>query len=249
MSSQSFAINLAQDSQQSHPLVQIENLFHTYYLGKEKIQVLKQINLTINKGEFLAIMGPSGSGKSTLLHILGCLERPSQGKYWLNRRDVAQMNDIEMSSLRAFHIGFVFQSFNLIPHLNVLENVEIPFAYQSPMLPQNIIRERILKAIGSVKLEHRLYHLPSQLSGGECQRVAIARALAIQPLLILADEPTGNLDSETGKNILQIFQELNREGTTLVIVTHDATIAAHSQRIVRLQDGEIFGGVCSDRKF
>jgi putative ABC transport system ATP-binding protein len=201
---------------------------------------LHPIDLTIEAGQSVAIMGPSGSGKSTLLHLLGCLDQPSTGNYWLQERDVSSLSDHQLALLRATQIGFVFQSFNLIPQLNVFENIEVPFLYQSKALSQKEIRQRILFAIECVKLQHRLYHLPSQLSGGESQRVAIARALAIDPLLILADEPTGNLDSETGQMILQILHELNQRGVTLVIVTHDIKVAAHCQRVVQMQDGTMF---------
>lgn len=224
---------------QNRPLVCLKNISHSYKLKSGNIQVLKHINLSIYSGQSVALMGPSGSGKSTLLHMIGCLERPTEGSYRLNQQQVSQMSDVEMSLVRASQIGFVFQSFNLIPHLNVFENVRVPFFYQSSFLPEKMIQERILSAIECVRLAHRMHHLPSQLSGGECQRVAIARALSIRPLLILADEPTGNLDSETGKAILNLFQELNQQGSTLVIVTHDPFVASHCQQILKMQDGEL----------
>lgn len=224
-----------------HPLVYIENLSKSYSLEHGTVHALRQIDLTVNAGQSIAIMGPSGSGKSTLLHLLGCLDRPTTGHYLLNAQDVSSLNDLELSCLRASKIGMIFQSFNLIPHLNVFENVEVPFLYQSIALKQHVIKERILCALERVRLEHRLYHLPSQLSGGECQRVAIARALAIEPLLVLADEPTGNLDTETSHVILKLFEELNRQGTTLIIVTHDAHVATHCARILHMQDGSIHG--------
>jgi putative ABC transport system ATP-binding protein len=223
----------------SQPVVKVEKLTKSYPLSQGIFHALCEVDLQIFSGQSVAIMGPSGSGKSTLLHILGCLDRPSEGSYALNGEDVLHLNDGELAVLRATNIGFVFQSFNLISQLNVFENVEVPFFYQSAVLSQKEIEERILYSIERVKLSHRLYHLPSQLSGGESQRVAIARALAIRPLLILADEPTGNLDSETGKAILQLFQELNAQGATLVIVTHDPNVAAHCQRVVHMQDGSI----------
>lgn len=222
---------------QPPPLVCVKNLSKSYQLGHGVIHALKRVDLTINGGESVAIMGPSGSGKSTLMHVLGCLDRPTEGLYCLNNRDVSRLNDVELALLRASQIGFVFQSFNLIPHLNVYENVAVPFHYQTDALPKKTIQERVLYALERVKLTHRLYHLPSQLSGGESQRAAIARALAIQPLLILADEPTGNLDRETGRAILQLFQELNDQGATLILVTHDPHVGAHCQRIVRMEDG------------
>ena len=224
----------------AYPLVRTKNLGKSYALEHGIVQALHPIDLTIEAGQSVAIMGPSGSGKSTLLHLLGCLDQPSTGNYWLQERDVSSLSDHQLALLRATQIGFVFQSFNLIPQLNVFENIEVPFLYQSKALSQKEIRQRILFAIECVKLQHRLYHLPSQLSGGESQRVAIARALAIDPLLILADEPTGNLDSETGQMILQILHELNQRGVTLVIVTHDIKVAAHCQRVVQMQDGTMF---------
>jgi len=223
----------------SHSLVDLKNIKKSYPLDLGFFEALRDINLKIDAGQSVAIMGPSGSGKSTLLHLLGCLDRPSEGSYLLNGQDVLGLNDAELSILRATQIGFVFQSFNLIPQLNVFENIEIPFLYHPIALPQKEIEQRILYSIERVKMQHRLRHLPSQLSGGELQRVAIARALAIHPLLILADEPTGNLDRETGKMILQLFQELNAQGVTLVIVTHDPFVAAHCQRLIYMQDGSI----------
>lgn len=223
----------------SHPLVSVENLSKSYQLEHGIVHALRQIDLKIYSGQSVAIMGPSGSGKSTLLHLLGCLDSPTTGRYLLKNQDVSCLSDSELSLLRASQIGFVFQSFNLIPQLNVFENVEVPFLYQSIPLSEKEIRQRILQAIERVKLQHRLYHLPSQLSGGEIQRVAIARALAIHPLLILADEPTGNLDTETGLTILQLFQELNDQGTTLVIVTHDEQVGAHCQCMIHMRDGQL----------
>jgi putative ABC transport system ATP-binding protein len=205
------------------------------------VHALRHIHLNIGAGESIAIMGPSGSGKSTLLHLLGCLDRPTTGRYLLDNQDVSSLNDVQLSSLRASKIGMVFQSFNLISQFNVFENVEAPFLYQSVDLPQKEVRKRILCALERVKLMHRIDHLPSQLSGGESQRVAIARALVIEPLLILADEPTGNLDTETSRAILQLFQELNAQKTTLIIVTHDSKVAAHCGNVLHMQDGEIVG--------
>lgn len=221
------------------PLIITENLSRTYLLDKESIHVLKQVNLILNKGESVALMGPSGSGKSTLLHVLGCLDRPTQGGYFFNNQNVSTLSDEELAHIRSMQIGFVFQSFNLIPQLTIFENVRIPFLYQPLSLSKKIQDTRIFQALEQVQLQHRFKHLPSQLSGGEMQRVAIARALAIQPLLILADEPTGNLDTETGKAILQIFKELNAQGVTLIIVTHDAQVAASCQRMIKIQDGKI----------
>lgn len=221
------------------PLVLIENLRKSYQLEHGTVHALKKIDLKIEQGESVALMGPSGSGKSTLLHLMGCLDRPTAGRYLLKGQDVSSLDDQELSLLRSSKIGFVFQSYNLIPQLNIYENLEIPFLYQAVPLPADCIRERILNGIEEVQLQHRLDHLPSQLSGGEMQRVAIARALAIQPLLILADEPTGNLDRDTGNSILQLFQRLNEQGTTLVLVTHDAKVGGHCGRIIRMRDGSI----------
>lgn len=237
LSSQSFS--LIENNMSSFPLVNVRQMSRSYQLEHGIFHALRSIDLQIYAGESVAIMGPSGSGKSTLLHILGCLDRATQGSYVLNGQNTLHLNDSELACLRSSQIGFVFQSFNLIPQLNVFENVEIPFLYHSIHLSQKEIEKRILYSIEQVKLHHRLHHLPSQLSGGESQRVAIARALAVQPLLILADEPTGNLDSETGQTILNIFQDLNKQGVTLIIVTHDPHVAAHCQRIIYMQDGLI----------
>jgi putative ABC transport system ATP-binding protein len=219
------------------PLVLIENLSKSYALTYGTVHALKKVDLKISPGQSLAIMGPSGSGKSTLLHILGCLDRPTEGRYLLNGHDLSSCSDAELSLLRASKIGFVFQSYNLISQLNLFENIEVPFHYQQNSLSEKETRERILYAIERVNLLHRMYHLPSQLSGGEAQRTAIARALAIQPFMILADEPTGNLDRETGESILKLLQELNAQGSTLIIVTHDEEVATYCQRFVRMQDG------------
>lgn len=221
------------------PLVEVKNLSKSYSFHNGAIEVLKEINLEICSGEFIAVMGPSGSGKSTLLHLLGCLDRATKGVYLLNNQDVSRLNDTELAIHRASRIGFIFQSFNLIPQLNVFQNLKIPFLYQPHLLEEEVVEGRILKAMEKVKLTHRMHHLPSQLSGGEMQRAAIARALAIEPLLILADEPTGNLDTETGKIILQLFEELNEQGATLIMVTHNEEIAARSQRKIYLKDGYI----------
>jgi putative ABC transport system ATP-binding protein len=223
----------------NEPLVCVQNLGMSYQLEHGAVHALKQINLTIYPGEFVAIMGPSGSGKSTLLHLLGCLDSPTTGHYYLNGQDISALKDQQLAHIRSSQIGFVFQSFNLIPQLNVFENIEVPFLYQPQVLQENEIRERILTAIERVKLKNRLYHTPLQLSGGEMQRVAIARALAIHPLLILADEPTGNLDTETGEAILQLFKNLHGQGVTIILITHDEEVGAHCQRMIRMRDGQI----------
>lgn len=223
----------------SHPecIVSIEKMSKFYTMGHGVVEALKEVSLTITKGDLVAIMGPSGSGKSTMMHLMGCLDRPTAGKYFLNGKDVSALNDIELSLMRATNIGFVFQSFNLIPQLNVYENVEVPFSYRN-QIPADM-DEKITRAIERVGLKHRMHHLPKELSGGEMQRVSIARALAIDPLIILADEPTGNLDSQTGKNILQLFSELNAQGVTVIIVTHDEAVGRFCQGIVRMKDGRI----------
>lgn len=218
-------------------LVNVQNLSKVYQMGLNEVVALKNVNLQIRKGDSLAIMGPSGSGKSTLMHLLGCLDKPTTGQYWLNNQDISLLDDKALSLIRSKQIGFVFQSFNLIPQLNVVENVEIPFIYQGAK--PNEKKFQIVEALKRVGLAHRLDHVPRELSGGEMQRVAIARALAINPTLILADEPTGNLDYENGKAILQLFQELNAQGVTIVLVTHDQFVGEHCRRIICMRDGEI----------
>lgn len=217
------------------PLIELRNLSRSFKVGENEIHALSGVNLSVYPGDSLAIVGPSGSGKSTLMHLLGCLDSPTSGHYFFNSEDVSHLDDNSLSKIRATQIGFVFQSFNLIPQLNVLENVEVPFFYQSKKG-----KEIAVKSLIDVGLGHRIYHFPALLSGGEMQRVAIARALATDPLLILADEPTGNLDSENGKSILNLFSELQRQKKTLIIVTHDPFVANHCQRIVRMQDGRLF---------
>lgn len=221
----------------SQPVIKVSQLSKSYQMGHGCVQALRQIDFEVQAGELVAIMGPSGSGKSTLLHLLGCLDTPTTGSYFLDGQDVSHLNDKELALIRASKIGFVFQSFNLITQLNVFENVEVPFLYQTGQA--ELIEKNVLNSINRVGLSHRLFHLPSELSGGETQRVAIARALAIQPLIILADEPTGNLDSETGKSILHLFKELNEQGVTLIIITHDEHVGTYCQRLVRMRDGLI----------
>jgi putative ABC transport system ATP-binding protein len=213
----------------------IEQVCKSYHLGAVELQVLRGIDLTIKAGENVAIMGPSGSGKSTLLNIIGCLDRPTSGHYWLGGREVSTLNDNQLSFIRGAHIGFVFQSFNLIEQLNVVENIEVPMYYRG--LSESEGAKRAGQLASMVGLGDRLKHRPSELSGGERQRVAIARALANEPLIILADEPTGNLDSETGREILNILLDLHQQGKTLIVVTHDDAIATNAQRIIHLLDG------------
>lgn len=215
----------------------MKDLCKTYHLGSVELRVLRDVNLTIRSGEYIAIMGPSGSGKSTLLNMIGCLDRPSAGDYLLGGQNVATLEDDQLSLIRGACIGFVFQSFNLISQLNVIENIEIPMYYQGFSEQASAQRARELATL--VGLEERLNHRPTELSGGQQQRVAIARAMANDPLIILADEPTGNLDSASGADILAILDRLHAEGKTLIIVTHDESIAAKAQRIIRLFDGRI----------
>jgi len=219
------------------PILQMEKLCKSYHLGSVELRVLREIDLIINSGDYVAIMGPSGSGKSTLLNMIGCLDRPTSGKYLLGGQDVAHLEDDDLSLIRGARIGFVFQSFNLISQLNVVENIEIPMYYQG--YTEEASEERAIELADMVGLGDRIDHRPSELSGGQQQRVAIARALANDPLIILADEPTGNLDSESGKDILHILDRLHEQGKTLIAVTHDEGIGAHAERTIRLFDGQI----------
>lgn len=218
-------------------IVSLENLSKVYHLGGEDLCALKNVNLKIKSGEYMAVMGPSGSGKSTLLNVIGCLDVPSHGRYMLDNNDISQLSDDRLSEIRGLKIGFVFQSYNLIAQLNIVENIEIPMYYQGCNEHESASRAKELASM--VGLGDRLKHRPSELSGGQQQRVAIARALANDPVVILADEPTGNLDSKSGKEILNILDDLHSQGKTLIIVTHDENIAAHAQRTIHLLDGEI----------
>jgi len=218
-------------------IVETRGIRKVYEMGPNRVEALRGLDFSVRSGEFVAIMGPSGSGKSTLMHILGCLERATEGIYLLGGQDISSVSDRNLSLMRANQIGFVFQTFSLISQYNVFENVEIPFLYRKET--RNKARRLAEKAIERVGLSARRHHKPSELSGGEMQRVAIARALAVDPLLILADEPTGNLDSETSKNIISLFQDLNEQGTTLIVVTHEKEVASHCQTIYRLLDGRI----------
>ena len=222
---------------ENSPLVILERLSKSYRLGAVELQVLRDINLTINRGEYVAIMGPSGSGKSTMLNLLGCLDRPTNGSYILAGQDVSALSDDELSMIRGTRIGFIFQSYNLIQQLNVIENIEVPMFYQGYTESESLERARELAAM--VGLGDRVTHRPSELSGGEQQRVAIARALANNPVIILADEPTGNLDSESGREILNILADLHKQGRTIIMVTHDNYVAKQAQRIIHVLDGRI----------
>jgi putative ABC transport system ATP-binding protein len=221
-------------------LAEFRNVWRTYLMGDTLLHALRDVCFAIEQGEMISIMGPSGSGKSTLLNLLGCLDTPSQGEYILGGRDVSTMSDDELSDIRAREIGFVFQSYNLIQQLNVVENIEIPLYYQGMSERDSYLRAAELAE--KVGLGHRLTHVPTELSGGERQRVGIARALASSPLIVLADEPTGNLDTKTGEQILNLLHELNRGGVTMIVVTHDRSVAASTQRVLHLIDGRMTEG-------
>jgi putative ABC transport system ATP-binding protein len=218
-------------------IIGIRNLVKNYYMGTQSVQVLKSLQLSIAKNEYVALMGPSGSGKSTLMNILGCLDTPTSGAYILNNKDVSGMIDDELAAIRNKEIGFVFQQFNLLPKLSALENVALPLVYAG--ISKNQRTEIAMQVLQSVNLEDRAHHKPNELSGGQCQRVAIARALVNNPSIILADEPTGNLDTKTSIEIMNIFSEINSKGNTVVLVTHEEDIALHAKRVIRLRDGII----------
>lgn len=223
-------------------LITIRDIYKTYFLGEVDVPVLKGVTLEIGKGEMVALMGASGSGKTTLMNLLGCLDRPTKGEYWLDGEEVSRLNPEQRADLRNRKIGFVFQSFNLLPRTSALENVTMPLDYAQRNISEKEASSRGVRLLELVGLGHRMDHHPSQMSGGQQQRVAIARALVSQPALLLADEPTGNLDSTTTEEILQTFQKLNNEeGITIVIVTHEADVAAHCKRIVHMKDGRIEG--------
>lgn len=218
-------------------IISLQQIRKTYDLGKVKIEVLKGVNATILKNEYVAIMGPSGSGKSTLMNILGCLDKPTSGSYVLNGTDVSKMNDDELAEVRNKEIGFVFQTFNLLARLSGVENVALPLIYAGMKKAERTAQaEDILKAVG---LGHRMKHKPNELSGGERQRVAVARALVNNPSIILADEPTGNLDTKTSYEIMELFEEIHKKGNTVIIVTHEEDIARYAHRIIRIRDGVI----------
>lgn len=219
-------------------IIEIRDLCKTYQLGENTVRALDRINLRVDAGEMVAIMGPSGSGKSTLMHIIGCLDTPDEGKYFLDGEDVSSLSKDRLAGIRNRKIGFVFQTFNLLPRLSALENVELPLLYAG----QRNTREAAVRALTTVGLNDRMKHEPNQLSGGQRQRVAVARAIVTDPAIILADEPTGNLDSKSGDEILSLFLDLNTAGRTVIVVTHDAYVADHCGRKVRIRDGRIVQG-------
>jgi putative ABC transport system ATP-binding protein len=221
-------------------LIQLENITKVYDSGENAVQALRGIDVKIDRGEFLAIVGPSGSGKSTLMHILGCLDSPSTGRYWLDGEDVATMTGKQLARIRNQKLGFVFQTFNLLPRATIWKNVELPLLYAG--VDSDERRARALEALDRVGLKDRAKHRPNQLSGGQRQRVAIARALVNTPSLILADEPTGNLDQKTGGDIIRLFEEVAAGGQTIILVTHDPAIAARTQRRIRIVDGLVMDG-------
>jgi putative ABC transport system ATP-binding protein len=218
-------------------LIETDDLWKTYQMGDEQIHALRGVSIQIDRGEYVAIMGPSGSGKSTLMNLIGCLDTPSKGRYLLNGKEVSQMNDNELARIRNEEIGFVFQTFNLLPRATALHNVELPLVYAGIAKKDRI--DRAKAALDRVELTSRMHHRPNELSGGQRQRVAIARALVNNPSILLADEPTGNLDSKTGVEIMSLFEKLHGGGNTIVLVTHEADIAAQAHRVISIRDGQV----------
>jgi putative ABC transport system ATP-binding protein len=221
----------------TQPLIDVRDLSRSYTMGDETVHALRDVTLTIQRNEYVAIMGPSGSGKSTLMNVLGCLDTPSSGEYYLNGINVGEMSDDELAEIRNHEIGFVFQTFNLLPRATALKNVELPLVYSG--IPTGERSAQAEKALHRVGLESRMQHRPNELSGGQRQRVAIARALVTNPSIIFADEPTGNLDTKTGQEIMALFAELWKAGNTVILVTHEEDVARHARRIIRMRDGRI----------
>ena len=218
-------------------ILELKNVFKNYYRGKTEIPVLKDINLEVEEGEYLAIMGPSGSGKTTLMNLIGCLDTPTSGDYILNGRKINELDDNALAEIRNREIGFVFQNFHLLPKMNALDNVALPLLYAG--VKQKERRERAAEALKAVGLEDRVQFMPNQLSGGQCQRVAIARAMVTNPKLLLADEPTGALDTASGNQIMEIFRELSEKGMTIIMITHELAVAERAEKICRILDGQL----------
>ena len=231
------ALSFREDLVAAGIVIHTDDLWKTYEMGTEQVHALRGINMEIHKGEYVAIMGPSGSGKSTLMNLIGCLDTPSKGLYYLAGRLVSELDDDELAYIRNKEIGFVFQTFNLLPRATSLHNVELPLIYNGTPAEERL--ERANKALAQVDLANRAHHRPNELSGGQRQRVAIARALVNQPSILLADEPTGNLDSQTGEEIMNLFARLHEQGNTIILVTHEQDIAAHAHRVIRLRDGKV----------
>ena len=221
-------------------IVQLENVYKDYAQGREPVHVLHDINMTVEQGEYIAIMGPSGSGKTTLMNLIGCLDVPTEGQYLLDGKDIGTLDDNALADIRNQYIGFVFQNFYLLPKMNALDNVALPLLYAG--VPQNERRERAAEALKAVGLEERMHFMPNQLSGGQCQRVAIARAMVSKPDLLLADEPTGALDTKSGNQIMDIFRQLSEEGMTIIMITHEPAIAACADKTYHILDGELRTG-------
>ena len=219
------------------PLIETRELWKTYVMGAEEVHALRGVSITIERGEYVAIMGPSGSGKSTLMNLIGCLDTPSKGTYLLNNKQASEMNDDELARIRNEEIGFVFQTFNLLPRASALHNVELPLIYAG--VPAKVRHQRANVALDKVELGDRKNHRPNELSGGQRQRVAIARALVNNPSILLADEPTGNLDSKTGVEIMNLFARLHEGGNTIILVTHEADVAEHAHRVIYIRDGQV----------
>ena len=230
-------MNPQQELVNQRSLIHTEDLWKTYPMGSEEIHALKGVSFDIHRNEYVAIMGPSGSGKSTLMNLIGCLDTPSRGKYFLNGKLVSRMDDDELAHIRNKEIGFVFQTFNLLPRATALHNVELPLIYSGVSPAER--RKRAQDALRHVELEDRMSHRPSELSGGQRQRVAIARALVNNPSILLADEPTGNLDSQTGEEIMTLFQRLHQAGNTIILITHEHDVAEHARRVIAIRDGQV----------
>lgn len=218
-------------------ILNMQSICKSYYMGEEELEVLHKVNLTVHSGEFLSILGPSGSGKSTMMNIIGCLDVPTSGSYYLTGNDINDLNEVELAYIRNKEIGFVFQSFQLLPRLNALQNVELPLIYSG--LSYSERQKRAKEYLSRVGLADKMHNYPNQLSGGQQQRVAIARALVTNPSILLADEPTGALDQKTGTQVIELFEELNRDGRTIIMITHDSNIARHAKRIVHILDGNL----------